>query len=248
MDTKVNVHKVKVEGTELYYEYIDKSNNNLTIVFDSGFGWELGNWQPIREDVSKFANMFMYDRANVGKSEDTIQNKHSEQNIVNLRNLLQKVEIKPPYILVGHSYGGVNVRLYANTYPEEVAGVILIDSCHEDQNKKMVPLWTKELQEDYYSGFQFESSLSEFEESLKQVRTVKSLGNIPLTVVTGGTQPHHTPEAWAYWMTFQKDLAKLSSNSKHIIVDDAGHAVHVDNPKAVTKVIKEMVDEVKNSL
>ncbi|MFD1738634.1 alpha/beta fold hydrolase [Bacillus salitolerans] len=244
MGTNVIGQKVNVGGTELYYEYMGESIDDPTIVFDSGFAWGLENWEPIRKEVSSFANMFMYDRANVGKSENSNKAKHSKQNIVNLRTLLQKLEIKPPYILVGHSFGGVNVRLYASTYPEEVIGVILLDSCHEDQNKKMVPLWNKELQEDYYNGFQYESSISEFEESLEQVRGVKTLGKLPLTVVTGGTQPHHTPEAWSYWMSFQKDLAKLSSKSKHIIVKDAGHAIHIDCPSIVSDLIREMVETV----
>jgi pimeloyl-ACP methyl ester carboxylesterase len=84
--------------------------------------------------------------------------------------------------------------------------------------------------------------ISEFEKSLEQVSFVKSLGDIPLTVVTGGTQPHHTPEAWAYWMNFQKELVKLSSNGKHIIVKGAGHAIHVDSPKDVIDVIRDMVE------
>lgn len=237
-------HKLNIDGTMLYFEYINKSSGAPTIVFDSGFAWGLENWQPIKDEVSSFANVFMYDRANVGKSENSIKHKHSKQNIVNLRNLLQKSEIKPPYILVGHSFGGVNVRLYASTYPEEVKGVVLLDSCHEDQNKKMISLWNKELQEEYYNGFQYESSIREFEESLEQVRAVKTLGELPLTVVTGGTQPHHTPEAWSYWMSFQEELAKLSSNSKHIIVKDAGHAIHIDSPRIVTDVIREMVEKV----
>lgn len=140
MDTKVIGQKVNIGGTELYYEYIGESNDGPTIVFESGYGWGLDNWQPIREEVSKFAKMFMYDRASVGKSEKSNKPNHSLQSVENLRDLLQKVDIKPPYILVGHSFGGVNVRLYASKYSEEVAGVILLDSSHEDQNKKMVPL------------------------------------------------------------------------------------------------------------
>ncbi|MFD0710827.1 alpha/beta fold hydrolase [Paenibacillus sp. GCM10027626] len=75
----------------------------------------------------------------------------------------------------------------------------------------------------------------------KQVKAAQSLGDMPLIVVTGGTQPHHTPESWSYWMKFQQGMAKLSSKSKHIIVEDAGHAIHVDQPDAVINVIKDMV-------
>jgi len=202
MSSNIIGEKLNVDGVNLYYEYLETSVGNPTIVFESGYSWDLNNWLPIKDDVSTFANIFMYDRDGIGKSDTSDKPKHSLQIVENLRSLLKKAKIKPPYILVGHSFGGIIVRLYAGKYPEEVAGVVLIDSSHEDQNKKMVPLWGKELPEDYFKGFSLESSLSTFEENLDQVRSVNSLGTIPLTVLTGGSQPHHTPESWAYWITF----------------------------------------------
>ncbi|WP_028402263.1 alpha/beta fold hydrolase [Ectobacillus panaciterrae] len=243
MDTKVSCQKVNVNGIELYYEYIDESNNGPTIVFDSGYGWSLENWQSIREDVSKFAKIFMYDRENIGNSDKGNNPKHSAQIVKNLRVLLEKTHIKPPYILVGHSFGGANVRLYASKYPEEVAGVVLIDSCHEDQNKVMVPLFSKEVQEAYFGQFIVEGTFSELEESLEQVRGT-NIGSIPLIVLTGDTQPFHTTESMAAWMKFQRELAMLSSNSKHVIVKEAGHAIHIDNPKSVVDAIREMVETI----
>ncbi|XXM70803.1 alpha/beta fold hydrolase [Lysinibacillus sphaericus] len=231
--------KVNLEGIELYYEYIKSCTDNVTIVFESGYGWDLNNWNSIRRDVSKFANVFVYDRDGIGKSEKSNKPKHSMQIINNLRNLLKKADVKPPYLLVGHSFGGVNVRLFANRYPEEVAGVILLDSVHEDQNKKMVPLFTEKVQEEYLGQFAVEASLNEFEESLEQVKGIK-LGEIPLLVITGGTQSHHTNQSMAQWMMFQKELAMLSTRSNHLVIKDAGHAVHIDEPQFVINAIKEM--------
>lgn len=232
-------HKVNVNGVGLYYECIGQSNQGPTVVFESGYEWALDNWEPIRTGVSEFAKVFLYDRASVGKSDKGNQPKHSLQIVENLRALLKKANIKPPFLLVGHSFGGVNVRLYANTYPDEVAGVILLDSCHEDQNNIMVPLFSKEMRQDYLQQFSVECSLKEFEESLEQVRD-KDIGSIPLTVLTGGTQPHHTSQSMAAWMEFQRELAMLSSESKHFIIEEAGHAIHIDNPQVVIDTIREM--------
>ncbi|UPM56106.1 alpha/beta fold hydrolase [Gottfriedia acidiceleris] len=237
--------KVDIGGIELHYEFFGVKNANVTMVFDSGYGWDLNNWKTIRNEVSKFAKMFIYDRAGIGESGKDDRPRHSKQNVENLRTLLQKVGVKPPYVLVGHSFGGANVRLFASEHPEEIAGVILLDSVHEDQNKYMAPLFSDKVKEEYYGQFRFEASLNEFEESLEQIRETKSLGNIPLLVVTGGTQPYHTPESWIYWTKFQKELVKLSSNSKHIIVNDAGHAIHIDRPDAVIKALKEMNEIVR---
>ncbi|WP_260412502.1 alpha/beta fold hydrolase [Alkalihalobacillus sp. TS-13] len=233
-------HLVDIGITELYYEYIGGCNNSPTIVFESGYGWSLDNWQPIIEKISDFANVFMYDRDGIGKSGCSNRPKHSLQIVENQRTLLKKANIKPPYILVGHSFGGVNVRLFASNYPEEVIGVILLDSVHEDQNKKMVPLFTKEVQQRYLGQFTVEASLKEFEESLEQVRET-NLGNIPLIVLTGGTQPHHTQESMDLWMEFQKELTELSTRSKHIVVEKAGHAIHMDSPDDVIDAIREMI-------
>ncbi|KSU63166.1 2-hydroxy-6-oxononatrienedioate hydrolase [[Bacillus] enclensis] len=231
--------KVNLEGIELYYEYIKSCTDNLTIVFESGYGWDLNNWNSIKNDVSKFANVFFYDRDGIGRSEKSSKPKHSMQIINNLRNLLKEAEVKPPYLLVGHSFGGVNARLFANRYPEEVAGVILLDSVHEEQNKKMVPLFTEKVQKDYLGQFAVEATLSEFEESLEQVKGIK-LGEIPLLVITGGTQSHHTNQSMAQWMMFQKELANLSTTSNHLVIKEAGHAVHIDEPQLVINAIKEM--------
>lgn len=244
MTTKVS-EKLNIGGTKLYYEYIDKDNDNPTIIFDSGYGWSLENWAPIQNEVTKLAKVFTYDRAGIGMSESDNKPKHSKQAVENLHTLLQKANVKPPYILVGHSFGGLNVRLFASTYPKEVAGVILLDPCHEDQNKIMAPLFSEEVRKAYFSQFDAEGSLNEVEESLEQARTVKSIGDIPLLVMTGTSQPHHTPESMAAWIHFHKELTTLSTNSKHIIIEDAGHAIHMDRPEVVVEAIREMLKMAK---
>jgi pimeloyl-ACP methyl ester carboxylesterase len=243
---KVNTNrKVNINGSKLNYEYIDEVESGTTLVFESGYGWSLDNWLPIKNEISKFAKLFMYDRDGVGESEKSNKPKHSLQIVENLRLLLRETNIKPPYVLIGHSFGGVNVRLYASTYPEEVAGVILLDSCHEDQNRKMVPLFSKEVREQYLGQFTVEANLREFEETLEQVRG-KNLRDIPLIVMTGGTQPFHTSESMDAWLGFQINLANLSSDSKHYIIKEAGHAIHIDRPIPVIEAIKEMLLTVKN--
>lgn len=235
---------IDIGGIQLYCEISGKNLTGPVIVFDSGYGWTTENWKLIQEEVSVIYRTVVYDRASLGKSSFDGRPRHSRQHIENLRTLLQKAEINPPYLLIGHSFGGVNVRLYAGTYPHEVAGVILLDSCHENQNNLMAPLFSSRLKEEYFGQFIAEGSLAEFEESLEQVRNM-SLGGIPLTVITGGNQPHHTVESWNFWMQFQKELALCSTNSRHIILKEAGHGVHLDCPAAVIQQIKEMAGPLK---
>ncbi|MCA0987522.1 alpha/beta fold hydrolase [Guptibacillus algicola] len=232
--------KVKIDRTDLYYE-IEDNDHEVTIVFESGYGWSLDNWDPVRREGSEFANLFFYDRNGVGESERSDISKDSLQSAINLKKLLLKAEVYPPFLLIGHSYGGVIVRLFANLYPELVSGVILLDSVHEDQNHQMVPLFDHEVQQEYLEQFHVEATLTEFEESLEQVRG-SDLSSVPLVVMTGGTQPHHTSASMRKWMDFQRKLKELSTDSKHVFVEEAGHAIHHDDPQAVLKVVRDMVE------
>lgn len=238
--------RVDIGGIQLYCKVLGERTDGPVIVFDSGYGMPTRRWNSIKAEVSSFSQLLIYDRAGLGRSTADSRPHHSLQNVENLRSLLQKKEVKPPYLLVGHSFGGLNVRLYASMYPEEVAGLILLDSCHEDQNKLMAADLSPDMQADYFGQFGAEGTLAEFEESLEQVRKYKTLGDMPLIVVTGGNQPDHTEESWNHWMNFQKDLASLSTNNRHVILEDAGHSVHIDNPQAVIHEIQEMHEALKH--
>ena len=234
-----------IGGIKLYYEFFERQNENMTIIFESGYGCTSDYWNPIKEEISKFAQFFIYNRPGLGESEQDDRPKDSKQSVENLHTLLRNANIKPPYVLVGHSIGGANVRLYASKYPEEIAAIILLDSCHEDQNKIMPPLFTEEMRSIYFNQFSVEGSLNEIQNSLEQIGEVNSLGDIPLTVVSAGLQSYHTTESFAAWNLFQRDLTRLSRKSKHIIVEGAGHLLHIDQPQTIINIIKDTLKEAK---
>ena len=83
--------------------------------------------------------MCSYDRAGLGYSDSSPQPRTSKVMAEELHALLQNASISPPYILVGHSMGGYNIRLFADIYRSEVAGVVLVDSSHPEQEKRFPP-------------------------------------------------------------------------------------------------------------
>ncbi|MGE7717057.1 hypothetical protein SAMN04487776_11010 [Priestia megaterium] len=95
----------------------------------------------------------------------------------------------------------------------------------------MPPLFTEEMRSIYFNQFSLEGSINDIEKSFEQIGKVKSLGDVPLTVVSAGLQSYQTTESFAAWNLFQRDLTRLSTKSKHIIVKDAGHLLHVDQPQ-----------------
>lgn len=108
-----------------------------TVVFDAGMGCNSLEWALIQPAVSEFTRACSYDRAGNGWSDESPLERTSQNIIDELHTLLKNAKIPGPYILVGHSFGGPNVLLYANKYPDEIAGIILVDSSHEDQLDKM---------------------------------------------------------------------------------------------------------------
>ena len=113
------------------------------VIIDNGLGGISSDWSLVQAEMAKFTQVVSYDRAGNAWSESSPFPRTSQQIVQELHTLLKNAHIAPPYILVGHSFGGNNVQLYAATYPDEVAGLVLVDSCHEEQITKLPlhPLW-----------------------------------------------------------------------------------------------------------
>lgn len=114
-----------------------------TVVMDSGLGGTVLDWQLVQPEVAKFARVCTYDRGGMGWSEPGAQPRTSQQIVEELHALLGNAGVQGPYVLVGHSFGGTNMQVYASEYPDEVAGMVLVDSALEDEE---VVTLTKSLQ------------------------------------------------------------------------------------------------------
>ena len=103
-----------------------------TVVMDAGIGECSLGWGLVQPEIARFARVCTFDRAGLGWSDPAPTPRTSRQIVSDLHALLTNAGIKPPYVLVGHSFGGLNARLYTSQFPEEVAGMVLVDSAHED--------------------------------------------------------------------------------------------------------------------
>jgi pimeloyl-ACP methyl ester carboxylesterase len=114
-----------------------------TVVMDSGLGGTVLDWQLVQPEVAKFARVCTYDRGGMGWSDPGAQPRTSRQITKELQTLLSDAGVRGPYVLVGHSFGGTNMQVYASRYPDEVAGMVLVDSALEDEEAVIL---TKSLQ------------------------------------------------------------------------------------------------------
>lgn len=106
-----------------------------TVVFDIGVGDPAGDWALVQTRMGKSHRTCSYDRAGIGFSDTSSGGGSSAEIVADLRRLLSAASIKPPYLLVGQSSGGMNVRLYYYLHPEEVIGLVLVEPAHEDQDE-----------------------------------------------------------------------------------------------------------------
>ena len=102
-----------------------------TVIFEAGLGGDNSAWARVQPAIAAHTRACSYDRAGIGFSDPARRPSDSANIVDDLHRLLNAAAIKPPYILVGHSLGGMHVRLYADTYLGEVAGMVLVDSAEE---------------------------------------------------------------------------------------------------------------------
>jgi len=118
-------------GCKLYL--LEGGSGGPTVLFEAGIAATNLNWRHIQQIVSGFAHTASYDRSGLGWSSRQLTARTPGNIAIELRTMLENAGIKPPYILVGHSFGGLVMRRYAAMFPEAVSGVVLIDPMRLDE-------------------------------------------------------------------------------------------------------------------
>jgi pimeloyl-ACP methyl ester carboxylesterase len=139
-DAKKLPHSGELIDAGGHLQYIHcTGQGSPTVILESGGGMVSYTWEAVQHEVAKFAKCCSYDRAGYGLSETGTKPRTAGRIAVELHTLLQNAKIPGPYVLVGHSLGGLNIRMFAELYPDEVAGLVFVDSSSEDQYERMPP-------------------------------------------------------------------------------------------------------------
>jgi pimeloyl-ACP methyl ester carboxylesterase len=249
-----------------------------TVVLEPGLGEPSTAMAWIAPDVATTTRVCVYDRAGRGWSQSAAGPQDGVQTATDLHTLLERAGEPGPYVLAGHSAGGIYVLNFAHLYPQQVAGVVLLDSMHPEQYTKIaswpafyelfrrasallpslsrlgfaraynqaaygdLPALARDEERAFLSTPRHNRSVrdefSQLRTAMAQARSLTSLGDRPLVVVTA------LKEAEGGWIAAQDELAALSTNSAHRILPGATHAMLTENQAFAAQSSRAVLDVV----
>ena len=251
---------VDVGGYQLYLYCT--GTGSPTVILEAGLEGDDISWKLVQPKVTQFTRVCSYDRAGLAHSDYGPTPRDAEMSATDLHTLLTKASIAPPYVMVGHSFGGLLIRRFAFDYPEEVDGLVFVDSLQEDWWEEALSLLPPASSNDSSRLASFRSYLtdgwrdpsSSFEAMdipsvVKQVRETNDFGDLPIMVLTAGKftvlNPGLPPDLEGalaeLFHDLQGRLAALSTVGKQVVVEDSGHNMPRENPQAVIDAIRNMV-------
>jgi pimeloyl-ACP methyl ester carboxylesterase len=252
--------KIDVGGYNLYLDC--KGTGSPTVILESGLEGDVVTWKDVHPEVAKFTRVCRYDRAGLAHSDYGPTPRDAEMTAMDLHILLTLANVTPPYIFVGHSFGGLLIRRYAYDFPGEVSGMIFVDALHEDWWDEALALLPSDTSNDsprlasfrLYLTDGWRDPSSNFEAMdipavVNQVRETGNLGDMPITVLTAGNftvlNPGLPPELETtlanLFVEQQSRLAALSTNGTQTIVPDTGHNMPREDPQVIIDAIQVMV-------
>jgi pimeloyl-ACP methyl ester carboxylesterase len=213
------------------------------VILDAGMGDEAASWQPIQARVAEFTSVLSYDRAGLGKSGPAPTPRTSQELVDDLRALLHTGDLQPPYLYVAHSWSGFQARYFANHFPQEIAGMLLVDAVHEDKYARFEQVLAPERAERMWMLLRDPTSNDEQIDrfaSIEQVLSSQIPYSFPLLVLTRAPDSDPLSEIE---ISLQGEFLKLSSRSRQIFSHYPDHFIHQSEPELVVQAIRDLVGE-----
>lgn len=244
--------EVKTEETVKFNTLI-KGTGSPTIVFESGLGTPLNNWDQIQSRISDNYKTISYDRKGIGQSPATDDPRTIENLVNDLDNLISQNEIDGPIVLVGHSLGGHIVRKYQQSFPSKVVGLFLIDPTneyvYEEIFKQMPPESADSMKTAWDDNFKKQPTgvYNEWKEAYdidNIMRTNPLPTNIPITILVS-YQPNNfnTEKNIQIRKKLISDWKRDKPNVRILSTTNSGHYIHLGEPEWV---ISELEAYLKN--
>lgn len=227
-------HRVHLEG-----------HGPLTVVFEAGLGDTMDVWQNVQAQLAGCARTVAYNRAGYLGSDPATGPRDSATIVAELREELKSRNIEPPYVLVGHSLGGLYMQYFARNYPRETAGLVLVDSTHWNQGMQIdASANTPYLGRSAVTLFMpliMRRELAASGTAGEQVHASPQARDVP-TIVLSSTRPprQENIEEQTHELQLQDEIAADFPGSDHQRVDDSGHYIQRDRPDIVVEAVRKL--------
>lgn len=238
-----------------------------TIVFLTGKGRDCKDFKKVYDKLKKTNQIFAYDRAGLGQSEAFRGDRTVDTMAVELHELLQKENIKPPYILVGHALGTYIMRCYVNMHPKDVSGMVFIDPSHEYEFKHGLEIRNDSdkvvFRDEYKSYLRLEGKYKAHKAESKQCFDFDTLGfstnqrivkdlklpkDIPMTIMIArkiDADNDYINKEMEFRINFFENWKTINPNTKVVSSYKIGHFIQKEAPEMVIDEINEVIRKVK---
>jgi pimeloyl-ACP methyl ester carboxylesterase len=239
-----------VAGARL--QYVVAGVGAPVIVFLNGARMPLDSWFRVLQAAAGLGTTFAYDRPGTGGSDPPSGVQSGTTIVDTLRTVLEVAGLGAPYILVGHSLGGLYANLFARTHPHEVVGVVLVDSATRGDVLNGPPAGSLARVinaavaiVDRLRG-QRDDEIESVEATLAQIEVAPAFPPIPLVVITGGRRMPLVPAtAFQAHVDNQRELVGLSPFGRQVIAGTSGHFPQLDEPALVIEAIRDVIERVR---
>ena len=232
------------------------------VVLEAGAGNGLETWRPVFADIAKRAPLVAYDRRGIGQSQQDSEPPTLRRVAASLHALLRELGVAPPYVLVGHSWGGVFIRAFADAHPSEIAGMVFVDASDIETSRQEKAAVLSEadrakvLAAPVLPPFEltpgqraeFEAIIAENVSDYAIARTLRLPPGVPVAVVISTSPERLAGSSGALLrlqMTKQADWALASSKGLFVAAGHVGHNVHRDDPGLVMRLIEHALNHSK---
>lgn len=228
-------HRVRIEG-----------HGPRTVILESGLGDTLEAWSGIQSLIAaNCTRTVAYNRAGYPGSDPASGQRDSATIVAELRSELERRGIQPPYVLVGHSLGGLYMQYFARNYPNEVAGLLLVDSTHWKQelptSQKSSGPYTRYREVTLFMPWIMRREILDSASAGEQVQASPPAVTVPTIVLSSTrTLARETPASRAWAARLQDEIAAAFPGARHVRVVGSGHYIHHDHPQVVVDAAREL--------
>jgi pimeloyl-ACP methyl ester carboxylesterase len=231
-------------------EFVAGSGPAPVVVFENGLGARMEWWSKIVPAIESDAAYFVYNRPGYGSSTLAATPRDGVHIVRELRAALQSEGMQPPYVLVGHSLGGLYMQLFAREYPQEVGALILVDSTHPKQLEgagaiDKQSLWVRGIVGALISGTAKEE-LDLLPRTGEQVLALPTFAGRPVLVLSASEPMKQTSDLARFSNEKRSDIARMYPDATQVWVD-RGHAIPLEKPEAVVSAIREALTAVRKA-